>query len=243
MMRAMLALVITLCAAVAHAQPNRVDVVQRVAAADAARFACAHTDRACAYDFIRALVCELRRDDPRWGMNGRRGDPARPSWDAVAYCGAGPATDPTGACRERLTIIDVIAGAGGSDPRPTWQAFTSDPTPGAWLVPECGTGGGAGGGSGGGSPTSPAVDLSPVLTRLDALAAQVTRLSAQVNTTHAALAEDVAGVKAVADAAAHDAGVAARETLIVKDWLAQGLAVSLSARFVGGISGTARAPQ
>jgi hypothetical protein len=87
------------------------------------------------------------------------------------------------------------------------------------------------------------VDLSPVLTRLAALSEQVARLSAQINTSHATLAGDVAGVKAVADMAAHDAGVAAREVLVVKDWLAQGLAVSLSARFVGGISGTARAPQ
>lgn len=138
-MRQMLQSVVVIfaLAAPAWAQPNRVDVVTRVAEADPARFACAHTDRPCAYDYIEALVCELRKDDPRWAMNGRRGDPARPSWDAINYCGTGPATDPTGACREQLTIVDVIVGAGGDNPRPTWQAFVNDTTAGAWLVPDC----------------------------------------------------------------------------------------------------------
>lgn len=170
-MRHLFTTLVLLCIALpATAQPNRLAVVERVAAADAARFACAHTDRACAYDFITALVCELRREDPRWGMNGRRGDPSRPSWDAINYCGAGPATDPTGACRERVTIIDVIAAAGSSAARPTWQAFASDPTPGAWIVPDCGA---APPPPTPQPPTPPSapVDIQPVLDRLAGLEA------------------------------------------------------------------------
>lgn len=155
----------------AWAQPNQLAVVQRVAAADPARFTCAHTDRPCAYDFIEALVCELRASDTRWGMNGRRGDPTRPSWDALNWCGSGPATDPTGACTQPVTIVDVIAGAGGPNPQPTWQVFANDATPGAFLVPDCA----GGGGSGGGGTDGP--DLAAVLDQLASLRQQVSALA------------------------------------------------------------------
>ena len=243
-MRHLFTTLVLLCIALpATAQPNRLAVVERVAAADAARFACAHTDRACAYDFIEALVCELRREDTRWGMNGRRGDPNRPSWDAINYCGAGPATDPTGACRERVTIIDVIAAAGSSAARPTWQAFTGDPTPGAWIVPDCGTQPAPTPNptptpNPPPAPTPAPVDLGPVLARLDAIAARVKALETAVGeaTTVAAEARDRA------DSAAHDANIAARELLIVKDWIAQGLVVELSGGWLGSFRGRVYAP-
>lgn len=184
-----------LLAAPAAAQPNRLETVQAVAAADPARFACAHTDRPCAYDYITALVCELRKTDQRWGMNGRRGDPARPSWDAINYCGTGPATDPTGQCAERLTIVDVIVGAGGPDPRPTWQAFTGDATPGAWLVPACGNNGGGGGG-GGGTGTSP-VDLSGVMAALTAIAHELEAHRARLDALPALLEGEREKIEAV----------------------------------------------
>lgn len=134
-----LALVFGLHATAVAQVPNKLTVVEKVAAADAARFECAHTSRPCTYDFIKALACELHQADPRFGMNGRRGDPSpdRWSWDALNFCGGGPATDPTGKCPSALTIIDVIAGAGAPGARPIWQAFTSDQTPGAWIQPVC----------------------------------------------------------------------------------------------------------
>lgn len=188
MPRVLLTLLLIVLAAPAWAQPNRLDVVTRVAEADPARFACAHTDRPCAYDYIEALVCELRKDDARWAMNGRRGDPARPSWDAINYCGTGPATDPTGACRERLTIVDVIVGAGGDNPRPTWQAFVNDTTAGAWLVPDCDdAGGGGGGGGGGGTPGG--TDYAAQLARIEQ---QVTGIADLLMGRYAALLEQAA---------------------------------------------------
>lgn len=229
-----------LIAAPAFAQgpPNRIDVVQRVAAADAARFDCAHTDRGCAYDYIEALVCELQKADPRFGMNGRRGDPGRPSWDAVNWCGGGPATDPTGGCRGRLTIIDVIAGAGGPNPQPAWIVFDSDPTAGAWIQPDCGA-----------VPTPPPtptptptpapVDLGPVLARIDALAAQLERLTQQGG----AIELKLEALAAQAAAIANDANVGALAVLDVKNWLASGLIIELRVPTFGGTArGTARRP-
>lgn len=218
--------------------PNRLAVVERVAAADPDRFACAHTERGCAYDYIIALVCELRQEDARWHLNGRRGDATRMSWDAINWLGFGPGRDP--ATGQPVTIIDVIGGAGAPGARPVWQAFTSDPTAGAAIVPA----------SCPGStppptptpqPTPPPVDLSGLTAKVDALSAQVSRLSAQINTSHAALAADIGAVKGVADAAAHDANVGALAILDVKNWLASGLAVSLRASFIGTINGEVKA--
>lgn len=141
MKRTLIGIVITLglAAPVSGQVPNKLAVVEKVAAADPARFECAHTSRSCTYDFVKALACELHAADPRFGLNGRRGnpDPNQWSWDALNFCGSGPAKDPTGACAGALTVIDVIASAGAPGARPVWQAFTSDPTPGAWIQPVC----------------------------------------------------------------------------------------------------------
>jgi len=243
--RSILTLLALLIAVPAFAQPpNRIDVVTRVADADPARFACAHTDRACAYDFIQALVCELRAGgDTRWGMNGRRGDPGRPSWDAVNWCGGGPATDPTGGCAGRLTIVDVIGGAGGPNPRPAWLSFDSDPTAGAFLVPTCSV-----------APTpnptptptptpqppAPTVDLAPVLAKLDALAAQVAALQAAQGEQGMSLALALEA----AQRAAHNAEQGALAVLDVKNWLDAGLLIELRVPTFGGTArGTARRPE
>ena len=63
---AALLLPLLLLAVDGHAQtaPNRVDVVRAVAAADPARFACAHTGRPCEADWIKAVAWALYQTDP-----------------------------------------------------------------------------------------------------------------------------------------------------------------------------------
>lgn len=113
-------------------------ILNAVKAENPAAWACAHTDRPCAWDYIKLVACRLNPTGfGPWGLNGRRGDPKpeKMSWDALNYCGQGPASDPTKACGSPLTIIDVIGGAGGPNPVVIWQEFKTDPTPGAWIKP------------------------------------------------------------------------------------------------------------
>jgi hypothetical protein len=60
-------------------------VLERVAAEDPARWACAHTGRACSADWIRAAAAALHAIDPRFGLNGKRGDPGVLSEDVVTF--------------------------------------------------------------------------------------------------------------------------------------------------------------
>ena len=90
-----------------------------------------------AWDFIILLCKRLYAIDPLFGLNGKRGNPDDMSWDAVNWRGS--ATDPP-------NVIDVVAGAGGSNPQPSWQVTN---TTGAWIDPRTkntyynyGTGGG-----------------------------------------------------------------------------------------------------
>lgn len=118
------------------APPNRQAVVERLAQAHPDAFRCAHTSAACGWDFIRLLACELRKEDIRWGLNGKRGNPNDLSWDALNWKGFGPARDP--ATGDPVTVIDVIVGAGAPGARPAWIVFSTDMTPGAWVQPDCG---------------------------------------------------------------------------------------------------------
>lgn len=123
---------------------DQTKVLEQVKAENPAAWSCAHTDRPCAWDYIKLVACRLNPTGfGAWGLNGRRGDPApaKMSWDALNYCGQGPASDPTKACGSPLTIIDVIASAGATNASITWNPFTNDPTPGAWIRPrDCAAG-------------------------------------------------------------------------------------------------------
>lgn len=240
MRRILFLAVAILAAAPAWAQPNRLDVVERVAEADAARFACAHQpDRACQWDYIIALVCELRREDARWGLNGRRGsyEPSRISWDAINWLGEGPGRDPhTG---RPVTVIDVIAGAGAPGQRPTWGVI-NQAGDGAWIVPES---------CPGSTPTptptpSPTPETGPdhraIMTRVGALEQEIKALRATLSEFAPTVLATAANAERAADqatAAAHDAQVGAEAVLVIKDWLAQGLALRLNARFIGTVTG------
>lgn len=134
-----LVFVLLLIAAPAFAQlTNQTALLEAVKRDHPAAWSCAHTDRPCAWDYIKLVACRLNPTGfGPWGLNGRRGDPspARMSWDALNYCGQGPASDPTHACGSPLTIVDVIVSAGAPNASVTWQPFTTDPTPGAWIRP------------------------------------------------------------------------------------------------------------
>lgn len=116
------------------AVPNYLADVEAAARKYPEAWACAHTGRACTEDFIRLLALELHAKDPKIGLNGKRGNPDDLSDDALNYKGEGPGHDPTDG-NKPVTVIDVIAGAGGPNPQPSWQVFSTLPGPGAWVQP------------------------------------------------------------------------------------------------------------
>lgn len=220
--------------------PNRLAVVQRVAEADPARFACAHVpDRPCQWDYIIALVCDLRREDERWGLNGRRGsyEPSRLSWDAINWLGEGPGRDPrTG---RPVTVIDVIVGAGAPGQRPTWGVI-DQAGDGAWIVPESCPGGTPPSPPQPTPPPEPGPDHQQIMTRIGALEGEIKVLRATLSEFAPMVLATAANAERAADAAtraAHDAKVGAEAILVIKDWLAQGLALRLNARFIGTVTG------
>ena len=110
--------------------PNRLHLVQRVAAEHPAELA------AGSYEFLDLVVAELRKTDPRWGYNCKRGDCSDISEDVVTYyLGDG---DPVNGNPD-VAIIDVIAGYKGPDPQPAWTDLTEATrragTIGRWKYP------------------------------------------------------------------------------------------------------------
>lgn len=97
----------------------------------------AHTGNAQTEDFIRLLAWELHsKHDPRWGLNGKRGNPEDVSDDVVAWNGEGTARDKTRGFAP-MEIIDCIGGAGGPNPTPAWNVGPGGPGDvGAWVQPD-----------------------------------------------------------------------------------------------------------
>ena len=112
-----------------------VAVVANVAARYPQAWQRAHTDHPQTEDFIRLLAWELHsKHDARWGLNGKRGNPADLSDDVVAWRGDGTAVDAVQG--GPMEIIDVIAGAGGPNPQPAWIVAPGGPGDrGAWVQP------------------------------------------------------------------------------------------------------------
>lgn len=95
----------------------------------------AHTGGPNTELFIKLLAYELHtKVDRRFGLNGKRGTSTL-SQDALNWKGEGPGHDPTNG-NSPVTVIDVIGGAGGPNPTPTWQVFSDLPGPGAWIQPQ-----------------------------------------------------------------------------------------------------------
>jgi hypothetical protein len=85
------------------------------------------------WDFMDWVVDTLRTHDSRWGYNGKRGDAADPSMDAIAYNrGRHPDAGTT-----EVYIVDVVGGHCGPLPRPAWHDVTEETlaagTIGRWI--------------------------------------------------------------------------------------------------------------
>jgi len=115
--------------------PNLLHVVDAIKAQHPTAWRQAHTGSAQTEDFIRLLAAACHAVDPRFGLNGKRGNPADLSDDALNCLDPvdGPGRTPDG---RRCWVIDVIGAAGGPSPVAQWAQFT-DPlsSSGAWVTP------------------------------------------------------------------------------------------------------------
>lgn len=111
--------------------PNRIDIVEAV-----------HRDHPGLihrpHDFTAVVCAALHAVDPRFGLNGKRGNPHDRSEDCTAYLDD---TSPlVGSDGRRIRIIDFIAGANGPSPSPAWidqtQATIAAGTTGVWVQPD-----------------------------------------------------------------------------------------------------------
>lgn len=214
----LLALGVLLAAAPAAAQvPNEQGALEQVAVQYPQQFACAHTGAGCSWDWIKLAACTLHAREPRWGLNGKRGNPNDLSMDVVAWRGAGTAVDVVNG--GAMEIIDVIGGAGGPNPRIVWGVGPGGPGDrGAWVdpTPFCGTGvgggnsgGNTGGGTGGGGAS---VNLQPLVDKLNELIAHQAALTGTVN----GLRDAVAAMQGDASTAAYEATNAATRASEIK---------------------------
>lgn len=118
--------------------PNYQSTVAALAAQYPAEWRAAHTGGPQTEAFIRRLAWELHQRDPRFGLNGKRGNPSDISDDAICFDGVSEKgdTDPTRGGAP-VTVLDVIGGAGGPNPTPQWGAVgPATPQPhAAWVRP------------------------------------------------------------------------------------------------------------
>lgn len=85
----------------------------------------AHTGSPQTEAFIRLLAKALHAKDPKVSLNGKRGNPLDLSDDCVnILCDA---ADSAGRTPEGLpcVVVDVIGGAGGPNPVPTWSVYNT----------------------------------------------------------------------------------------------------------------------
>lgn len=191
--------------------PNCREIVERLSREFPDEWRNAHSGNAHTEDFIRRLAWVLYSTvDPRFGLLGQRGNPNVIGDDVVLWTGEGPGVDPlTG---KAVSAFDVIVRAGDPSQEPGW-GFINQRGQAAWVRPE--PVGGTGSGGGGTSPTPtppptpPAPDLTPLLTRLDALAVAVSTLKSAID-----------GVVANATTAAHESTQAAVRASEIKTQIA-----------------------
>ena len=118
------------------AVPNMLAEVERLKSKFPQAWKDAHTGNANSEGFIKLLAAHLHAMNPAFGLNGKRGNPQDISDDAINFKGEGADFDPTDGNAPR-TVIDVIGGAGGPNPFPTWAIVTNAATPvgAAWVQP------------------------------------------------------------------------------------------------------------
>ena len=220
--------------AVAPTIPNYQHIVTQMAADYPAEWQAAHTGGPQTEAFIRRLAYRLWQMDPRIGLNGKRGNPNDISDDALCFDGvaAGGDYDPTRG-GVPVTVIDVIAAAGGPNPAPAW-AYPLTPAAAAWVRPqpvEDGTGDGGGDG-----PVDPP---TPEPCRFEAEALDAIEASVY------GIQDDMAGLHASLTRA--ETEVIQLRTLVqtlIMRLEEQGLSVEIPAgRWLGTFRGTARLPR
>jgi hypothetical protein len=123
--------------------PDLRHVVENMRITYPALWGVAHTGQSGSGEFIVKVASALHAVDGRFGLNGKRGDPRVLSEDAVCFRGfaAGGDYDPTDGGAP-VTVIDVIAGAGGPNPSVAWM-YPLTPSAAAWVKPPTVTAGGA----------------------------------------------------------------------------------------------------
>ena len=116
--------------------PNGQEIVARLAQEFPQEWRTAHNPSGGGPEteaFIRRVAWVLHSTvDAKFGLNGKRGNYNDVSDDVVNWIGEGPGNDP--ATGQPVTVIDVIGGAGGPDPRPQWGIIDL-PGPGGWIKP------------------------------------------------------------------------------------------------------------
>lgn len=174
--------------------PNRRDVVEQVSAADPARFACAHTERSCKNDWIKAVGAALHKIDARWGLNMKRdNDREGLSMDVVTWR-IGP-TD------RHVQAFDICGRCGGANPSVEWGDITNwatlgNPGTARWVRPEP-----VDDGVPPPPPPPPPTDLSAVLTKLNAIGTTLADILARLGAVEGVLGD----TRDAAQSAAHDA--------------------------------------
>lgn len=150
--------------------PNRKSVVQQVSDADPERFRRAHTGQPGEDDWIKAVAAALHAEDPRWGLNGKRGDPNVLSLDVVTFR-VGP-TD------RHVEAYDICGACGGGNPSVVWNDITNYDTMGQpgtaiWVKPD--------GVPGPVDPTPPPPPSTDVLAELRAIRADLVAMWALID--------------------------------------------------------------
>ena len=116
-----------------RALPDVRAIIEEVHASDPSMIAESCQDTGGNWRFMDAVVDRLRRDDDRWGYNGKRGNSGDPSRDAIDWhWGDDPREGST-----NVYILDIIGGHCGPNPRPTFtdqtQATADGGTIGRWT--------------------------------------------------------------------------------------------------------------
>lgn len=119
------------------AVPNLLHVVEQTKKDFPQAWKDAHTGNQDTEVFIEILAARCHALDPKFGLNGKRGNPDDLSDDALNYKGEGADFDPTNG-NMPSTVIDVIGKAGSPDAFPQWAIVTNPAAPvgAAWVQPQ-----------------------------------------------------------------------------------------------------------
>ena len=114
--------------------PNYESECQQLAAKFPEAFKNAHTGNEHTEDFVRIVTSALHLKDDNVGLNGKRGNPADLSDDALNILDPdGPGTTPDG---DHCWVVDFIASAGAPNASITWNPIPdAEGSTGAWVQP------------------------------------------------------------------------------------------------------------